>query len=298
MDQIIDVAGNVGPHARKLADAGVHTVIRYYNHRNSSALPSKCLTRAEADALHAAGLSVAVVFQQRGGAGGSIADLDAASGRRDATRALELAQEVGQPEGSAIYFAVDHDFVRVTDLRSIAEHFYAARAVLNGHFRLGCYGSGSVQFRAQADLRWLPNASAWRGTKAALAAGQYDLRQLPQATSPLGFHYDGNEARVADFGQWPAPDAVSAAGGAPGPESEPTCAISNRDLQNRLNTLGALPRLAVDGVLGPLTWGALFHALKQHKHMSPAALSDEALAALGLIDATDPPPARRGGDTL
>ena len=57
------------------AAAGVQTVIRYYNNKNSATFPTKCLTAAELEALFDAGLSVAVVFQQRGGAGGNLDDL-------------------------------------------------------------------------------------------------------------------------------------------------------------------------------------------------------------------------------
>src|SRR5436853_373643 len=109
MQQIIDVPSNVQELAIPLAEAGVKTVIRYYNHGNSSQLPSKCVTRPELAALHAAGLSVAVVFEQRGGANGNLDDLSDENGTADAQRALALAQEMAQPEGSAIYFAVDSD---------------------------------------------------------------------------------------------------------------------------------------------------------------------------------------------
>ncbi len=67
MHEIIDVAWNVGNYAERLAEAGVKTVIRYYNHRNSERLPSKALSLRERDQLFGAGLSIAVVFQQRGG---------------------------------------------------------------------------------------------------------------------------------------------------------------------------------------------------------------------------------------
>ena len=72
MQEIIDVPSNVQEFAIALSEAGVKTVIRYYNRSNSSRLPTKCLTRPELDALHSAGLSVAVVFEQGGGANGSL----------------------------------------------------------------------------------------------------------------------------------------------------------------------------------------------------------------------------------
>lgn len=106
MQEIIDVASNVGDFASDLAAAGVKTVIRYYNHRNSSRNPSKCLTPSELQALRDAGLSIAVVFEQRGGAplsrtdSSHIEDFGAEKGRSDAERALDLARQMEQPSGS------------------------------------------------------------------------------------------------------------------------------------------------------------------------------------------------------
>ncbi|MDO5705431.1 MAG: DUF1906 domain-containing protein [Paracoccus sp. (in: a-proteobacteria)] len=107
MFTIIDVARNVEGFAPAIAARGITTVIRYYNHRNSSRLPDKALSRAELAALTGAGLSVAIVFQQNGGAGGQISDFHNGKGDRDARCALQLAEVLGQPAGSAIYFAVD-----------------------------------------------------------------------------------------------------------------------------------------------------------------------------------------------
>jgi hypothetical protein len=82
MQDIIDVASNVGMHASRLAGAGVRCVIRYYNHSNSDRLPTKCLTASERDDLLEAGLSIAVVFQQRGGGWGHIEDFSGPGGSR------------------------------------------------------------------------------------------------------------------------------------------------------------------------------------------------------------------------
>src|SRR5437870_2242370 len=100
MHEIIDVASDISEFAIPLAAAGTKAVIRYYNIRYTPVHPSKCLTRGELRDLHAAGLAVAVVFQQRGGQGGHIEDLDSRNGVRDANRALTLAADFGQPERS------------------------------------------------------------------------------------------------------------------------------------------------------------------------------------------------------
>lgn len=210
MHAIIDVPSNVGSFATRLVAAGVKTVIRYYNHRNGTALPSKGITRDELGELHDAGLAVAVVFQQRGGAGGNIEDLDAQSGADDAARALELAAEMRQPQGSTIYFAVDWDYFRQSDLSQLAQYFDRVKQALDGMYLVGVYGSGTVgkhlKSRSLVDHIWLAGATGWSGTQAALEEGNWSLFQkyLHKTSEIGGFGYDGNVANPAlgDYGQF------------------------------------------------------------------------------------------------
>jgi hypothetical protein len=202
MEAIIDVAQDVGAHAKQLAAAGVRTVIRYYNHRNTPANPQKCLGHREHWELSDAGLSVCVVFEQRGGAGdanhpmGHIEDFTAATGARDGARALALATQLGQPVGSGIYFAVDWDFTQAEQL--------------SGAYRCGVYGSGMVArillAKGLVDLVWLAGATGWSQTKAFHAEGGWHLFQhaLQRKSAIGGFFYDGNIAHPAhaDFGQF------------------------------------------------------------------------------------------------
>lgn len=210
MNRVIDASTNLTDFAQAIAAAGVKTVIRYYNRTNSNALPSKRIEPSEAAALADAGLTLAVVFQQRGGAGGHFEDLDAESGARDAARAIELAGGLRQPEGSAIYFAVDHDFFRVSELARIEPYFAAVRRALGDRFRVGCYGSGKVGghmvAKGHADLIWLAAAKGWSGTRQMLETDAWALFQkdLDLTFPGGGFRYDGNVVNpaFADFGQF------------------------------------------------------------------------------------------------
>ncbi|HMG50980.1 MAG TPA: glycoside hydrolase domain-containing protein, partial [Inquilinus sp.] len=227
MHEIIDVPSNVASFSTKLAEAGVKSVIRYYNHRNSEQLPSKALTRPELQALHGAGLSVAVVFQQRGGAGGNIGDLDARSGARDSSRALELADSFGQPEGSAIYFSVDWDYFRSSELDRITPYFQAVRNAVSPKYRIGVYGSGTVGRHLTAhqlvDHVWLAGATGWSGTAQALRDGNWTLFQkdLEKRSEIGGFIYDGNvfNPGQASFGQFGPDQAL------PTPRGEAVAAL-------------------------------------------------------------------------
>lgn len=212
MQSIIDTPYNIEEYVASLKAAGVGTVIRYYNHKNSTTFPHKCVTKAELKAIHGAGMTAAVVFQQRGGAGGNIDDLSKANGDKDAKRALELAGKVNQPEKSAIYFAVDHDYYKASELKAITPYFERVRGALGGRYLVGVYGSGAVGDHMRAaglvDHVWLAGATGWSGTQAALAAGRWSLFQKDlDKTSPIGnFGYDGNivNPEMKDFGQFEA----------------------------------------------------------------------------------------------
>lgn len=213
MHSIIDVPQNVGGLARYLAASGVNTVIRYYNHRNSTLFPSKCLTGVELAALHGAGMSVAVAFEQRGGAGGRICDLDGPAGERDSARALDLAATLHQPKGSAIYFTVDWDYYAPQHLTLVTSYFRSVRDALAGCYLVGVYGSGTVgrhlKLQGLVDHIWLSGSLEWSGTRQALEQGDWSLfqRYMGKRSAFGGFRYDGNLVNPAlqDFGQFGPP---------------------------------------------------------------------------------------------
>lgn len=207
MHHVIDTPWNCAPHAQALKSGGVASVIRYFNHSNSTRLPEKRLEPDEADTLAAAGLSLVTVFQQRGGAGGKISDLDRESGERDAARALELAERIGQSEGSTIYFAVDHDYWMPHEIEKITPYFDAVATALKGKYRVGSYGSGKIgaamRDAGHVDMIWLAAATGWAGTKDMLKTDQWALYQeWPPIETPLP--HDGNLVSPAwhDYGQF------------------------------------------------------------------------------------------------
>ncbi len=216
MHKIIDTPWRVTSNLDELRARGVETIIRYFNRANSKQLPEKRLEPAEAAAIADAGMTLAVVYQQRGGSGGNISDLDAQSGKADATRAAKQAKQIGQPKGSAIYFAVDWDYFRPSDLKTISEYFVEVRKVLGADYRVGVYGSGLVgktlKNAGLVDFIWLSMSVGWSGTKALLATDAWALRQIfPEQTVVL--RHDGNELSPAwgDFGQFTPGGAVASA---------------------------------------------------------------------------------------
>lgn len=203
---IIDTPYSVKARARALAASGTRCVIRYYNRKNSQTFPDKCLTRDEAEAIAEAGLSIAVVFQQNHR---QLSDFSSDNATADATRALECAAAIGQPEKSAIYVSVDHDFYRPSELSVIKDYFgHFAKAVHAGGYQTGVYGSGTVAKQLKTaglvDYVWLARALGWSGSRDALQAGSYDLYQDAVDLKIDGLDCDSNITRPGqpDFGQF------------------------------------------------------------------------------------------------
>lgn len=127
-----------------LAQNDVDFVIRYYSETTQQ--PEKHLLASEARALHAAGIRLAVVYQDRQT---QPADFSRAAGHRDGRFAYQYAQEIGQPLGGTIFFAVDYD-AQPAHLNQIKEYFRGAVAGLAeaagsaAPYRLGVYGNGYI----------------------------------------------------------------------------------------------------------------------------------------------------------
>ncbi len=220
MISIIDAAQTLEPFAEDIAGKGVKTVFRYYNHKNVT-LKTKRLELEEANTLCAHGISLGVVFQQRGR---NIEDFEGESGARDAGRALELAARLGQTSGSAIYFAVDWDFIKTKSLSVLAAYFAQINKSFDGNYKVGAYGSGKVLELLQAnglvDYCWLAQARGWSGYKPFLQSGDWTMmQQMPAIWPGAGFSYDGNilNSSTGDVGQF----VLGTASNEPSPSGSP-----------------------------------------------------------------------------
>jgi LysM repeat protein len=85
-------------------------------------------------------------------------------GFADGHDAASFAQSIGQPEGSAIYFAVDYD-MQPSDVKDILNYFLAVRRGLGKKYKVGVYGSYAVleilHRSCAADFYW--QTAAWSG---------------------------------------------------------------------------------------------------------------------------------------
>ncbi|WP_040948484.1 DUF1906 domain-containing protein [Gorillibacterium massiliense] len=113
----------------------------------------KTLSKAEADILQAAGLQILSVFERSANRtkGGHNA------GAEDGREAYTQARNIGQPVGSAIYFAVDYDAPE-SDFELLETYLRAAVAQIPG-YKLGVYGSYSV---IEAMSKRFPGIYGWQ----------------------------------------------------------------------------------------------------------------------------------------
>lgn len=184
---IIDTPHKTTSKVTNLKNAGVKTIIRYYNHQNSNALPNKCLTASEAQAIHGAGMTIAVTFQQRQN---QIADFNKTKGKAAGERALDLASNtINQPNNSVIYFSVDRDFVSAAELNAVDKFFEGVNGAFSAagaSYQVGAYGSGKVLDRLRtaglAKFFWLAQATGWSGFQAFKNSGRWHLLQGPVTT--------------------------------------------------------------------------------------------------------------------
>ena len=141
-------------------------------------------------------------------------------GTSQAEQALACARDVGQPQGSAIYFAVDFDCTPSSFSREITPYFHAISAVFAAQgfpYKIGVYGSGLVCHGLLAaglcSYTWLTNSTGFQGYKQFYASKRWNLAQhLPKYYGKL--QADPNET-AADFGAFQVGAGALAAAATP-----------------------------------------------------------------------------------
>lgn len=159
----MDAAGDCSRFASCIASAGIRFVVRYY-----SASAKKRMARPEAMVLTSAGLQLAVVYQD---SNNEINSFSENAGRKHATTAMQQALEIGQPAGSAIYFAVDFDASAEQVRGAILDYFREVSRLLGAastRYAVGVYGSGLtcrlIRDAGLATFTWLCGSSGYRET--------------------------------------------------------------------------------------------------------------------------------------
>ena len=193
---IIDTNRNTKAIVKKLAAAGVKTICRYYS---APGAKSKILTKDEASAISSAGMSIVTVFEH-----GASPSLDKATGASHANLARQQADAIGQPKGSAIYFALDSE-IGTSSLPGVRAYFAGVASVLNGDYQIGVYGDGVVCEALLDDqtckFAWLSASRGFPGSKAFYASKRWALAQAPKSETLAGIGVDYNEGNgpIGDF---------------------------------------------------------------------------------------------------
>jgi len=263
-----DYAWGTAPIAAMKA-AGISFAVRYL-----STDPSKNLSPSERDALHAAGISIVLVWETSGteALGGYN------QGMSDGAAARAQANGLGFPAGLPIYYAVD--FPQTPGQTStVLDYLHGVADAEGSKARVGVYGGlESVRTALDAGFGWGWQTYAWSG-------GVWDaravLRQSLNDQELGGVSVDLDEAMTALYGQWapsgagpgptPAPGRPSVVQGATGPwvvVLQRSLMLAGQDPKGvdgnfGGDTLAAVRAfqldsgLHIDGQVGPLTWGAL-----------------------------------------
>jgi hypothetical protein len=229
-EQGVDLATDASGRVGELKQNRIDFVARYYR-MPQSRWPA--LSPGEAQLLSANGLKIVAIWESHSR---KAAHFSYSSGYDDALSAHGQAKMVGQPPGSAIYFAVDFDARRLDPIVAYFRGIAAGLAAAGGgraQYAIGAYGSGAVcdmlKRAGLARYAWLSSSTAWKNS---IGYQDWDIRQgnrLPQLT----FNHDSNQARK-EYGAFrlavagidttgsPAPRGLTAEQAAPtGPPPEP-----------------------------------------------------------------------------
>jgi Domain of unknown function (DUF1906)/Putative peptidoglycan binding domain len=194
----MDTNVNCSRFAQDISAAEMKFVARYYSDSSS-----KTLTAAEAQKLSDAGLNVVVVFEN---SNNSVERFSAEIGQAQAAKALQLAAVVGQPAGSAIYFAVDFDPSTVDITGAIAHYFGAIKSIFDAaqvRYNVGVYGSGLtcrvIGDAGLAKFTWLCGSTGFREYSA--FRKRADIVQLaPERNLFDQLSIDDDIAQSAEYG--------------------------------------------------------------------------------------------------
>jgi len=197
--QGIDLPTDASNGLNDIRDSKLEFVARYYR-SPTSRWPT--LTAIEAQRLSALGVKIVAVWEWHSH---DPAYFSHTSGYSDAISAYSQAKSVGQPAGSAIYFAVDYNATSTDISGAIDQYFRGIAAGLaaagNGRseYKVGVYGSGAVceamRRAGLAQYAWLTNSTSWAGT---LNYDDWNIRQGGHF-SVLSFDHDADEAKD-DYG--------------------------------------------------------------------------------------------------
>jgi Domain of unknown function (DUF1906) len=174
-----------------LRNAGITFACRYVSPDRTG----KNLTVGEANALKASGIDIVTNWEW-----GEHDPLNGrAQGISDASRAINMAADLGAPSHAPVYLSVDFD-AQDSDMRQIAAYFDGATSAI-GWERVGVYGGYRVVANMAATNRckYFWQTYAWSGGRWHNAA---NIRQVQNRVIVGGAEVDIDQSMTGDYGSW------------------------------------------------------------------------------------------------
>ncbi len=192
----VDVAASAEVLAGTLAKKGYKAVGRYYSKSDW-----KRLTPTEAQQLIAARLTLFTVYQD---ANDSAAQFNAETGTAQAQEAMRQAKTViRQPEGTAIYFAVDYDASQQDHDQNIRPYFEAINQAFSeagSPYKIGVYANGLINQNLLddklVDFTWLSQSTGFRDYDKFKESNKWNILQGPPVTIS-GTDFDSNTINLS-----------------------------------------------------------------------------------------------------
>lgn len=197
---IIDTPNDCTAYLHALKANNVTGIIRYDDRFSTW----KQVSSIEARAIANMGMVLGIVYEHTANPSGY------SLGYGDAAYSLAMARQRGQPSGSAIYYAVDHD-ASVSDINNnIIPYFRGVYQAHNEnqviHLKVGAYCSGLVATRLlehwPALLPWITCSTGFAGSADFVHHGLQTLWQQHCGRTLAGLDVDINVANKADWGQF------------------------------------------------------------------------------------------------
>ncbi|MDP4107597.1 MAG: DUF1906 domain-containing protein [Bacillota bacterium] len=187
--------------------AGIEYVARYLGDN------WKSISKQEADVILDNGLKIVSIWETNPT---NARYFTMNKGFADGHDAASFAQAIGQPEGSAIYFAVDYD-MQPSDMKDILNYFLAVRRSIGNKYKVGVYGSYAVleilHRSHAADFYW--QTAAWSGGN---IAEFIDILQYGFNKKIVGIPVDYNQVST-NAGSWGKGTQGSSPQPTPAPEA-------------------------------------------------------------------------------
>ena len=182
------------PSPEAIRDAGYIGVWRYLG-----GTADKDLSRAEAEALHAAGLGIGCVFE-------GLADRPlsgAAAGTEDGKAAAAQARDIGLPKGAPLLVAVG-DFQAIGDqIATVHDYYYAFRQETEDTWQTGGYATSymiSALVAAGAEGLWWQNAMTDEGVSGDIVNPHASVYQRVTPTRQIKDAEGDYDEDVSGFG--------------------------------------------------------------------------------------------------